>query len=96
MSYQNIVAVTTGTTPASTRANSLNVVASGTWGGGTLSVQVQDSESGSWVTVYSNTANFAVNLILGSGVSYRYTLSGATSPDLDVYAINAHMKDLHI
>lgn len=96
MSYQNIVANTTGTTAASTRANSINVIASGTWGSGTLSVQIQDPESSSWITVYSNTADFAVNLILGSGVSFRYVLSGATSPDLDVYAINAPIKDRHL
>lgn len=96
MSYQNIVANTAGTTAQSTRANSINVVASGTWGSGTLSVQIQDPESGSWATVYSNTANFAVNLILGSGVSYRYVLAGATSPDLDIYAVNAYMKDMNL
>lgn len=96
MAYQNLVADTAGTTPSSTRANSLNVAASGTWGSGTLSVQIQDPDSGSWVTVYSNTANFATNLILGSGISYRFVLSGSTSPDLDVYAINAHMKDLSV
>lgn len=96
MSYQNIVANTSGTTAQSTRANSINVTASGTWGSGTLSVQIQDPESSSWTTVYSNTADFAVNLLLGSGVSFRYVLSGATSPDLDVYAINAYMRDVNL
>ena len=96
MAYQNLVANTTGTTPASTRGNSLNVVASGTWGSGTLALQVQDSESGSWVTVYSNTANFATNVITGSGVSYRLVLSGATSPDLDIYIMNVFSKDLNV
>lgn len=92
----NLTANSTGTTPASTKATMLNVVAGGTWGSGTLSVQAQDPESGEWGTVYSNTADFSVNLILGSGTSYRYVLSGATSPDLNIISMNVFAKDLNL
>jgi len=86
----------TGTTPASTKSNMLNVIATGTWGSGTLSIQIQDNESGEWCTVYSDTTDFAINLITGSGVSYRYILTGATSPDLNIVSINAMSKDIHL
>ena len=96
MSYVNLEANSTGTTAQSTRANSTNFVVSGTWGSGTLSIQVLDPETSTWVTVYSNTTNFSINLLIGSGASFRYVLSGATSPDLDIYAMPCYMKDLSI
>lgn len=92
----SLTANTSGTTSAVTKGNSLNVIASGTWGSGTLAVQVQDNESGEWATVYSDTADFKVNIITGSGVNYRYVLSGATSPTLSVVSSHVMSKDIHI
>lgn len=89
---------TTNTTSSSysSKGSSINVVASGTWGGATMAVQVLDPEDGSWVTVYSATADTSKNLLIGSGMAYRINISGGTAQDIDVHVMNVQSKDLNL
>jgi hypothetical protein len=80
----------------SSRSNSINVVASGTWGGATLAVQVYDQSAAAWVTVYSSTADFQKNILVGSGMACRLTVSGGTGQDIDAYVLEVQSKDLHL
>lgn len=60
----------------------------GTWGGGTITMEklrngaaVNIFDSGTSITY---TADFDDVLFIGEGDSIRFTLSGSTSPDLDI------------
>ena len=60
------------------------VIAAGTFGGGTASIQIED-EAGTWVNVSdgSGTADFT-KLVNCSDFRLRVNLAGSTAPDLDV------------
>ena len=75
------------TTAVDTKGPVYVTVSGGTWGGGTLQIERQNS-AGEWKNIVdgSFTADFAKVLHFPSGAenSIRATLSGSTSPDLDV------------
>ena len=57
--------------------------ASGTWGGGTLTLQASPDGGTTWYTVATLSANGRSKVFLGTGEIVRVTLSGATTPTLD-------------
>lgn len=61
------------------------VTITGTWGSGTMTIAVIDGFSGDAVTRDTATADYAQEILVGRGQKLRVTLSGATSPDLNVY-----------
>lgn len=78
------------------KGSSLNVIAFGTWGGATLSLEVYDISSDDWVAVYSATSDDKKNVLVGSGAEYRLTVSGGVAHDIDVYVIDVKTRDLSI
>ena len=65
---------------------SLMLMASGTWGGGTLSIKRWSDSRGAFVTVaqYSGDTTDADEIKLGKDVRFQLELSGATTPNLNV------------
>lgn len=61
------------------------VTITGTWGSGTMTISVIDGFSGDAVTRDTATADYSKEVLVGRGQKLRVTLSGATSPDLNVY-----------
>lgn len=62
------------------------VIAEGTWGSGTLTLQVREGDTGTAVTVGGDstiTEDGTFQFTNKTGVSYRLTLSGSSSPDLN-------------
>jgi hypothetical protein len=61
------------------------VVAWGTWGGGTVTLQMSPDET-TWIDVPDGalTANGAINIYAGPELHYRVALTGATAPELSV------------
>lgn len=66
------------------RTKDLQLVANGTWGGGTLTLSIYSYALQKYVVVDSWTADTAQEIVMGAGTRYRLALSSSTSPDLDV------------
>lgn len=60
--------------------------AEGTFGGGTITPQKQ-SYSGNWITLGESTLTDggAINIEIPSGCLFRASLSGATSPNINIH-----------
>jgi hypothetical protein len=57
----------------------VSLIAKGTWGGATLTVQVSPDDGTTWVTSdVALTSDGIQNFTAGKGVFYRVALSGAT------------------
>lgn len=72
-------------------AGFVTCVATGTWGGGTITWKLRGVD-GNEISIYAGsnntteqayTANHMVNFYVGTDVQIRGTLTGATAPDLD-------------
>lgn len=64
----------------------LSVVASGTFGGGTLTVEVSPDSGSTWVpTSVSLTAPGIANFIGGEGLQFRLSFSGGAAPALNAW-----------
>lgn len=89
MSYKNFTADGDhlfGDQPAQKLAVVADTVTRGskTWGGGTLTFYIYDHGLAGYQAVESWTADFAQVITIGAGTKGKLTLSGATSPDIDV------------
>lgn len=84
MSKYTITTVSPTTTSYVSRTEHVNFVVSGTWGSGTLAVEVKDT-SGDWVAVYTDTTNFKYTMKIGIGSEYRLNLTGSTGATLTAY-----------
>ena len=69
----------------SAHAQDVVVAVSGTYGSGTLVVQLRATGADSWITSYTATADetFVRVFTVGHG-QFRVNLSGSTSPDVDI------------
>lgn len=57
------------------------LLASGTWGGALLTVEISPDEGVTWIaTEVQLSANGVKNFIAGKGTRYRVVLSGSTAP----------------
>lgn len=56
----------------------------GTWGSGTLALQASPDGGTTWYLVDSATANAFKHITTNEDTLYRFTLSGATNPSLDM------------
>lgn len=83
MSYHNFVADSTHA-PGHSPTDKLSLIGTGTWGSGTISIQVYDDVFADWQEISSKTANFAIEAVIGKGRQFRFVLTGATGPDLDI------------
>lgn len=64
----------------------LTLIASGTWGGASLVVQVSPDEGATWVdSEVSLTANGVKNFIAGSGLRYRLDLRNVTAASVSAW-----------
>lgn len=61
------------------------VTIAGTWGSGTMTIAVIDGFSGDAVTRDTTSVDYAQEVLVGRGKQLVLTLTGATSPDLDIY-----------
>lgn len=62
------------------------VIASGTFSGGTITVQASPDGGTTWVDTNATLAAAGlVNFIAGDGISYRLNLSGAGTPSIDAW-----------
>lgn len=92
MSQQNTNLTGNGQTTAITVADGgrvLMIVDGGTWGSGTLALQAQDPAD-AWKDIAAGlTADGQSEVILpkGESIDIRANLTGATSPDLDIWII---------
>jgi hypothetical protein len=82
MAYNNLTA--NGDTDGQCPTKDLLIVANGTFGSGTLTLKVYDEGKAGYVDYKSWTANTGESVALGAGVKYRVTLSGATTPSIDL------------
>lgn len=73
-----------GTSPTFTARGYFNFLVNGTFGGGTVSVQINNGDQG-WVDLDDSILAIEDDLeMLMHGVNqYRLNLTGSTSPDLD-------------
>ena len=83
------------TSEAKSVANVLYISGLGSFGGGTLTIQVYDKIGDLWTALQNTdgtdvayTSNFTDNLDLPTGTRIRYSLSGATSPSINCYCDN--------
>lgn len=75
--------------PASTTTMGFVADAS-SWGGGTITVSIYDNDQAGWVPVYTDTADFKQEIVIGKGNRYQVSLSGSTIPTsatISVFAI---------
>lgn len=64
----------------------MSLLASGTFGGGTLTVQASPNGGTTWIdTTATLTAAGIVNFVAGAGVLVRLNLTGATAPNLNAW-----------
>ena len=62
------------------------LVAEGTWGGGTLTLQITPDGGTTWVTTGKTlTANGTVTFDCPAGLQFRATLAGATGGSIDAW-----------
>ena len=57
--------------------------ASGTWGGGTLTLEASPDGGGRWFSVATLTADGRSKVFIGTGEVARITMSGSTTPTID-------------
>jgi hypothetical protein len=89
MTQQATNLVANGSTTAITTRGKVFVIANGTWGSGSLVLEVQDP-SDAWHTITTAlTADGYIEVLLPERevVDIRTTLSGATAPDIDVFIL---------
>lgn len=59
----------------------MSLIASGTFGGATITVEVSPDDGTTWIATSATlTAAGVTNFIGGEGLRFRFTLSGATGP----------------
>ena len=82
MAYTNFTTntSTTGVCPT----HSLKVVAAGTWGSGTLTLNLYNDTLAGYVVIEAWTADVAKSIAMGSGAKYQLVFSGGTGQDVDV------------
>lgn len=90
--YNNLLA--DGSFTGVSRAPSLMLIASGTWGSGTLKVQIFDSEFDDYIDMpgVSYTADVSKEIVIGFDTLYKIVLTGSTEPDLDVITLPISTK----
>lgn len=66
------------------KTTSIIFSASGTWGSGTLAVELFNTPLGEYLPIAKYTEDSYKELSLGKGASVRVTLTGSTDPDLNV------------
>lgn len=85
-----------GSTTALPIAGKFNIGAFGTFGGGTLTIQLSYDSGTTWIAATDGsgsagafTADGTLNVEVGEAL-LRLTLAGATSPDIDIAIIAIH------
>lgn len=76
-----------GSTSFDTPDNAMPWVAFGTWGSGTLALQVSPDGGTTWFNVDTATANIKKLTKPVTDTLFRFTLTGATAPSLTMFAV---------
>lgn len=64
----------------------ITLIASGTFGGGTITVQVSPDNGTTWISTSATlTAAGVTNFIGGEGLLFRLALTGATNPSISAW-----------